>query len=198
MKTWKILVNGRVQKVGYRKLIDEIAYNLGINGYVRNVEDKKTVEIVAQHTKEEALKKFIELIKINEYPIKVENVNIQELEAQVYDDFQVIEGQLEVENRESLEAGTVYLRKLAGGMQELNTGMDKLNNEMKKTREELGEKIDDGFDKVSNKIDEGFGGTNKRFDTLDKKYGTVSKSLEEISKDLKEINGNIKSFKPKE
>ncbi len=173
MKTWKILVTGRVQKVGYRRLVDEIAYRLGVNGCVKNLEDKRTVEVIAQHENEEMLKRFVEFIKINEYPVKVERVESCEIEAQNYSDFQVIEGSLELENRESLEAGVIYIRKLA--------------DEMKKTREDLG-----------GKIDRGFSGTNERFDTLDKKYGTVSKSLEEISKDLKEINGNLRPFKPKE
>lgn len=45
MKTLGIIVSGRVQKGGYRRVVDEIAYNLGINGYVKNLEDK-TVEII--------------------------------------------------------------------------------------------------------------------------------------------------------
>ncbi len=55
--TIKAIVKGRVQGVGYRFFVEEIAYELGIKGYVRNLFNGN-VEVVA-HGKEEDIKRFI-------------------------------------------------------------------------------------------------------------------------------------------
>lgn len=156
MKTWKILVKGRVQKVGYRRIVDEIAYNLNITGHVKNLEDKKTVEVVAQHQDEKILKKFIELIKVNEYPIKVDHIETKEIHEKEFTSFEVIEGPIELENRESLEAGTIYLRRLAGEMKGMNGEMKGMHAEMKLTREELKHGMKDGFSETRKDIRDGF------------------------------------------
>jgi len=219
MKAFKIIVRGRVQKFGYRRLVDEAAFDLGITGYVKNLDDKKTVEIFAEHEDMAIIRKFVEKIKIVEYPIRVEQVEMKEVQPGGYGGFEVIEGPLEIENRESIEAGAIYMRKLA--------------TEMKMTREELGNKMDEGFaklgdkmDTLSNKMDEGFAklgdkmdtlsnkmdngftklgdkldkfsdNTHKRFDVMEQKYGTISENLDKIAKDLHELVEILKMFKPK-
>jgi len=201
MKAFKIIVRGRVQKFGYRRLVDEAAFDLGITGYVKNLDDKKTVEIFAEHEDMAIIRKFVEKIKIVEYPIRVEQVEMKEVQPGGYGGFEVIEGPLEIENRESIEAGAIYMRKLA--------------TEMKMTREELGNKMDEGFaklgdkmDTLSNKMDNGFtklgdkldkfsDNTHKRFDVMEQKYGTISENLDKIAKDLHELVEILKMFKPK-
>jgi len=184
MKSVKLIAKGRVQKVGYRSLVDEIAFALGVRGYVKNLENK-TVEIVAEHEDEQVLKKFTEMIKINEFPIRVDEVAVEKITMKTYKEFEVIEGPLEIENRESLEAGAIYMRKLASSMNQMNSSMNKMTDEQKKMtgeqklmRTEIGEKID----KTNEKLDSFAGSTMERFDTVDTKYGKISERLDKLDK----------------
>jgi len=180
MKSLKLTIKGRVQKVGYRNLVDEVAFNLNVRGYAKNLDDK-TVEIVAEHEDKNVLGRFIEMIKIEEYPIKVTDIKTEEIQPKGYKEFEVIEGALEIENRESLEAGATYMRKLAG--------------EMKLMRKELGEKID-RTNENTNKTNETLGSfsnaTMDRFDTVDTKYGKISETMREF------VDLFRATFKPKE
>jgi len=45
MKRGKIIAKGKVQKVGYRDFVQDSARELGINGYVENLEDG-TVKVI--------------------------------------------------------------------------------------------------------------------------------------------------------
>ena len=209
MKALKLTVRGRVQKVGYRRLVDEVAYHLEVAGHVKNLEDGKTVEIIAEHEDEAVLKKFVEKVKIREYPIRVEKIETNEIEPKGYEEFEVIEGPLEIENRESLEAGAIYMRKLAGEMKQTRIELggkqdktlekqDKMLEKQDETIKVLGSKMDSGFTNLGNKLDRFSDGTSERFDTMEQKYGKVSENLEAISKDLHELVEILKAFKPKE
>jgi len=57
IKTYKVLLLGRVQGVGFRYFVESIAGKYDISGYVRNTFDRK-VEVVCQG-EEEDLKQFI-------------------------------------------------------------------------------------------------------------------------------------------
>lgn len=70
IKRADIILIGRVQKAGFRDHIDEVAYDLDIKGWVKNLEDN-TVKIVCEG-KKESLDKFITRIQIKEYLIRVE------------------------------------------------------------------------------------------------------------------------------
>jgi len=193
MKSVKLIAKGRVQKVGYRSLVDEIAFALGVRGYVKNLENK-TVEIVAEHEDEKILDQFAQLIKINEFPIRVNEVITEKITPKKYSDFEVIEESLDIENKESLEAGAIYMRKLASGMNQMNSSMNKMTAEQKLMRTELGEKIDktnerldtvnenlgNKIDGTNVKLDSFSGSTIERFDTVDRKYGKISQGLDKL------------------
>ena len=53
--------SGRVQGVGFRFTAESIAVRLGVNGWVKNLDDGR-VEIVAE-AEEELLKEFLERLK---------------------------------------------------------------------------------------------------------------------------------------
>mgnify|MGYP001477224399 CR=1 FL=1 len=79
MKRVAIIARGRVQKVGYRDEVEEIARKLKITGFVENVKPYD-VRIVAEG-EDEHIDVFIKKIKINRFPIDVENVEMD------FDDF---------------------------------------------------------------------------------------------------------------
>lgn len=62
MKRFEIIAKGKVQKVGYRDYVEEVARSLGIVGFVENLKDG-SVKIVCEG-EEEMIKKFIQEINI--------------------------------------------------------------------------------------------------------------------------------------
>ncbi len=61
IKTYKILLSGRVQGVGFRYFTESVASKYGISGYVANTLNGK-VEVVGQGEDEE-LKQFFKAVK---------------------------------------------------------------------------------------------------------------------------------------
>ena len=74
MKRAVILAKGRVQRVGYRDGVEEIARQLEITGFVENVKPYD-VRIVAEGDNS-TMERFIEEIKIKKYPIDVERLEV--------------------------------------------------------------------------------------------------------------------------
>ena len=72
MKRAIIIAKGKVQHVGYRDAVEEIARKLNISGLVENLKPYD-VRIVAEG-EDESMDKFIEQIKIKKFPIDVENI----------------------------------------------------------------------------------------------------------------------------
>ena len=72
-----LIIKGRVQKAGYRDHIDEMAFNLDLTGYVKNLPDG-SVEVVCEGEREK-IEQFIDLIWIKQYPISVEAVSYTHL-----------------------------------------------------------------------------------------------------------------------
>jgi len=62
MKRAVIIAKGKVQKVGYRDFVQDSARELGITGYVENLEDGN-VKIVCEG-KEAEINEFIKSIKV--------------------------------------------------------------------------------------------------------------------------------------
>jgi len=79
MKRVAIIAKGRVQKVGYRDEVEEIARKQKITGFVENVKPYDA-RIVAEG-EDESIDLFIKRIKINRFPIDVESVEVN------FDDF---------------------------------------------------------------------------------------------------------------
>lgn len=85
---FKLIVHGRVQGVGYRWFVKEVAEEENIFGYVRNNYDG-TVEIVAEAESKDKIMKFVERIK-REHPYAfVEKIDTLEIPASNYRNFTI-------------------------------------------------------------------------------------------------------------
>jgi acylphosphatase len=71
---YRIVVAGRVQGVGYRASVYQIALRSGISGHVRNMEDGR-VEILAQALDDEIFERFVDSIKTVRPPARVMSIN---------------------------------------------------------------------------------------------------------------------------
>ncbi|NLC97446.1 MAG: acylphosphatase [Erysipelotrichaceae bacterium] len=72
-----MIVEGRVQRVGFRSFCQLKAYKTNITGHAKNL-DNGMVEIEAQANKETLLD-FIDYIKKGNLFIKVDNISIKEI-----------------------------------------------------------------------------------------------------------------------
>lgn len=74
-----IIVEGRVQGVGFRYFVQSTALKYSITGTVRNM-DNGMVEIEAQGA-EEQLNKFISIIRRGNTFIRVDNLSLKRIDA---------------------------------------------------------------------------------------------------------------------
>ena len=76
MKRARIIVKGKVQRVGYRDEVEEIARRLGIKGFVENIKPYDYDIRIVTEGEDEAISEFIERVKIKRFPIDVESVEV--------------------------------------------------------------------------------------------------------------------------
>jgi acylphosphatase len=77
-----------VQGVGFRYTVQDIALNLGIRGWVKNLKDGR-VEVVAE-AEEKKLKEFLERISRGPLGRYIEDMNISwEKPAMEFNDFEI-------------------------------------------------------------------------------------------------------------
>ncbi len=87
MKCANLTVSGKVQGVFFRENTSRKAVELGLTGYVKNLEDGN-VEVVAQGD-ENKINEIIEFIKNNPGHSKVKEVEIKYKEMEKLDGFEV-------------------------------------------------------------------------------------------------------------
>ncbi|MDO8841914.1 acylphosphatase [Methanocalculus sp.] len=107
MKRIHVIVDGYVQKVGFREHVRKEIFGTGITGYVRNL-DAGEVEIVAEG-REDLLQALIHGIDIVRYPIEVTSCNVTWQEATgEFPRFTIIRGDIQEELFERIDyAGTI-------------------------------------------------------------------------------------------
>ncbi len=83
------VVSGKVQEVRFRNYAQEAATNLGLTGYVKNLQNG-TVEVVAQGLPD-TLKEFVEYLNEGSSLSKVDSVSIDwRSVSEVYDEFSLL------------------------------------------------------------------------------------------------------------
>jgi acylphosphatase len=108
LKAYRIFVAGRVQGVGFRRNIQQRAWELGISGQVENLDDGR-VQIEAQG-EDEKLGEFIGSLNSIELPAIVKDVTKSEIDVQeLRVNFKIKHGEIAQELDESLGAGQEQL-----------------------------------------------------------------------------------------
>ncbi|MBO3755310.1 MAG: acylphosphatase [Candidatus Brockarchaeota archaeon] len=114
-KAFTVRVEGRVQRVGYRRFILDAAQEAGVSGYVKN-EDDGSVTVFAQGD-EERLKTFLERIRAPPPPVVVKSF---------------------VEKPSGIRPGLKYFRIRFGPLaEELQEGFGSMEKEFRDYREEF-------------------------------------------------------------
>ena len=99
----KLVVRGRVQRVGFRRLVLELGQELGLTGWVKNRPDG-AVEVFAQGPRE-ALEKLLRHLRRAPPPARVDDIQVEETEPRPdLEHFKIIYGPLEEELQEGFGA----------------------------------------------------------------------------------------------
>lgn len=88
MKTIRLTIKGKVQGVFFRATAKDIADELGVKGWVKNLPDRN-VEIRATAT-EALLQKFIDWCKLGPPKAKVYDVIVEVLDLEEFNSFRII------------------------------------------------------------------------------------------------------------
>ena len=173
-KRAEIIISGRVQKAGFRDFIDEIAFDLNLDGYVKNLDDG-TVEIVCEG-EEGPIRDFLEKINIIQYPIRVENIDVVYKDPTwEYKTFEVIrEEDLTLATYERMDAAVRYMRQMNSDLGQKIDGLG----------ENLSCKIDGLGENLSCKID-GLG------ENLSQKIDGLGVKIDQNRAEIREMNSNL-------
>jgi len=153
-----IIVHGRVQKAGFRDFIDEIAFNLNLNGHVKNLDDG-TVQIICEG-EEDDIKELLDKINITQYPIRVEKIDvIYKKPTDEYKSFNVIRDEdLTTATYERMDAAVRYMREMNSNLSQKVDGVgdkiDHLGDDLGDKIDGVGDKIDHLGDDLGGKIDQ--------------------------------------------
>ena len=178
MQRVEIIASGRVQRVGFRDLVEKIAQDLGLSGTVEN-QKPYDVRIVAEG-EEGALQAFVEGLKVERGPIRVRDLEVRWSEATgEFPYFQILRGDWQEELGERFDVAVGLLhRSIEIGEENLALGRE--NVAIGRENLAIGRMMLDKQDQMLDKQDQ----------MLDKQETTIS-ILRNIKEDTSEI-GAIK------
>ncbi len=97
-----IIASGEVQRVGYRDIVERVARKMKLTGFVENIKPYD-VRIVCEGDKK-SIDSFFKLIKIKEYPVDVEHLDVNfECATGEFDYFEIKRGDMTEELGERLD-----------------------------------------------------------------------------------------------
>jgi len=88
MKTLKVFISGAVQGVFFRQFIKDQADEIGIKGYVRNLEDGRVEAAI--EGKEKDIEKMLSVCRKGAPHSQVKELEIEELKNQGFKEFKVL------------------------------------------------------------------------------------------------------------
>ena len=135
MKRAVLTVKGRVQRVGYRDAVEELARQLQITGFVENLKPYD-VRIVAEG-EDQAIEQFIERVQMGEPPIKVEHFGVRfEDVTGEFTYFKINRGDMAEELGERLDLANTRMTEM---MQQQRIMIEKQDVMIEKQDETIGE-----------------------------------------------------------
>lgn len=198
MKKLTAIVSGRVQEVGYRGRVIEIASAFGLKGMVENLEDVR-VKIIAEGD-DERLKWFESAIDIRNTLINVSSIDKEYSPAfGEFDHFGklVIKGETDAR----LDKGVEVMKDMLAGIENINNtlidGIKDINKTLANMNSNLGGKMDlmiTGQDGLSGKMDLMITGQDGLSGKMDKSLAKQDRMLEkqdELLVEVKDMNQSL-------
>lgn len=155
-----IVARGKVQKVGYRDLVQDVARSKGIKGYVENLRDGN-VRIVCEGEKE-VIDEFMKAIKVDIGLIRVESIELSEVSKATgeFQFFDIKYGPLEEELSERMVAAVNYaaamwedIKEMRGDIKEMLKKQDQTITEIRELRIDIRAFIDERLRRIEKDIE---------------------------------------------
>ncbi len=119
-----ITASGEVQRVGYRDVVERAARKMKITGFVGNIKPYD-VRIVCEGD-QASIDSFVRLVRIKEYPIDVEHLDIRFEDATgEFEYFEIKRGDMTEELGERLDIANVKMTRMT---QKQDVMIEKLDN----------------------------------------------------------------------
>jgi len=119
----EIIVKGEVQRVGYRDVVERTARKMKLTGFVENIKPYD-VRIICEGDKT-ILNSFIEQIRIKEYPVDVEHLDVSFQDATgEFNYFEIKRGDMVEELGERLDIFNAKITQLVQKQVEMIEKMD--------------------------------------------------------------------------
>jgi acylphosphatase len=193
----RIVVEGDVQKVGYRDFVQKVARKLGVKGYVENLRDGN-VQIICE-AEEAVLNGFVEGINVKDDFVKVEKVRVVERSEATgeFDFFEIKYGRLADELGERLGTAVVYAGATRQDIKEMHVDLkgsiEGMHTDLKGSIKEMHKDLKDGIVGVQSEIRGMRGEMNERFDEMAKRYDAISSELVRTREELtRAVEGLLK------
>jgi acylphosphatase len=185
MKRVAITAKGRVQKVGYRDEVEEIARKLNVTGFIENVKPYD-VRIVAEG-EDEHIDLFIKRLKIIKFPIDVESVEVN------FDDFR---GEFEYFEIKRGEWGEEIVERLdtAGKLLYRSVELGESTLKVAERSVELGEESVEICKKMLGKQDMMLGKQDETIDAIGGVSERIDRSKEEIVTEISALRDDLRSY----
>jgi acylphosphatase len=185
MKRVAITAKGRVQKVGYRDEVEEIARKLNVTGFIENVKPYD-VRIVAEG-EDEHIDLFIKRLKIIKFPIDVESVEVN------FDDFR---GEFEYFEIKRGEWGEEIVERLdtAGKLLYRSVELGESTLKVAERSVELGEESVEIGKKMLGKQDMMLGKQDETIDAIGGVSERIDRSKEEIVTEISALRDDLRSY----
>ncbi|MDD5616177.1 MAG: acylphosphatase [Candidatus Methanoperedens sp.] len=182
-----ITVKGRVQRVGYRDFVAEIADKMGITGSVQNLPDGKNVEIMAEAEKK-VLEEFLKLLWAKEDRIiKVLKIDVQyQVPKHDHEYFEIIYDDFQKEGFERIGDAVVFLKKIHNVQVEMLGKQDQM---LGKQDQMLGKQ-----DQMLGKQDQMLGKQDQILDKQDIMVEKLDHTGKEIVNEIRDLRGDLKSY----
>ncbi|MCK4398055.1 MAG: acylphosphatase [Methanophagales archaeon] len=194
MKRAILIAKGKVQKVGYRDFVQDNARELGITGYVENLEDGN-VKVVCEG-EEPKIEDFIRGIKVKKDFIDVVEISVEyEEPTGEFKVFKIKYGDVAEELGDRLGAALLYLgatnQKIDAGREENKQGFGMLAEKIDAGRAENKQ----GLGMLAGKMDMMLGKQDKMLEKQDETIGAIGEVSEKIDGAKEEIVTEISSLR---
>jgi len=175
MKRIHIIVDGYVQKVGFREYVHKETFDKGISGYVKNLDSGK-VEIIAEGRKED-LQTLIHRINITHYPIAVTECNVTWQEATGgFKKFEIIRGDIQEEIFERIDYAGVKMHETLEVSKE-TLGVSKMTLQLQNKMLDKQDQMLGKQDQMLDKQDQMLGKQDQMLDKQDQMLGKQDQML---------------------
>jgi acylphosphatase/uncharacterized protein YukE len=207
VKRVRIIVRGKIQKVGYRTKVKNIAEELDVKGEVSNLPDG-AIKIIAEGEKD-VLDKFIKELKIKNELINVQGITSRfENATGEFKEFTKVVREEKKETHERLDSAVEYLKELivtvkSGDMiiaDKIDTSTKVLGGKQDKMLEKQDETIAaiKGLDKKQDVMIDTLKGfreeTKNEFQIIKTDYGRISQDLGKAVDSINRIAKSIETL----